>query len=210
MRDYLRRLPVFAGDLPSFDPAAAPPQPHTLFVEWLMAAVDAGVREPHAMTLSTAGPHARVLILKNVGESGWQFAAHAASPKGQELARDSAVALTFYWSLQGRQIRVRGHAHPEPAATSAADFLARPEGSRAEASLGCQSRPLTDRATLDRAVTEAGRRIAADPAFVVPEWTLYTVAAEEVEFWQADKQRKHTRLRYTRGPGGWTRTLLWP
>ncbi|XVV15638.1 pyridoxine/pyridoxamine 5'-phosphate oxidase [Actinoplanes sp. CA-131856] len=207
MRDYLRSLPVFAGELPTFDPSAAPSTPSALFIEWLMAAVEAGVREPHAMTLSTAGANARVLILKNVDEHGWQFAAHAASPKGRELARDPRAALTFYWSPLGRQIRVRGPVQPAPPEDSAADFLARPPGSRAEASLGRQSQPLADRATLDEALREARQRIEG---YVEPQWTLYTLAPDQVEFWQADKERKHTRLRYTRTPSGWSRGLLWP
>ncbi|MBL7260114.1 pyridoxine/pyridoxamine 5'-phosphate oxidase [Paractinoplanes lichenicola] len=161
MRDFLRGLPVFAGDLPVFDTDKAPERPDELFAAWLAEAVDAGVREPHAMTLSTVGadgiPAARVLILKNVDEHGWQFAAHADSPKGQDLARHPAAALTFYWPARGRQIRVRGPVRPEPADRSAADFLARPPGSRAEASIGRQSRVLPDRRTLDAAVEPARR-----------------------------------------------------
>jgi pyridoxamine 5'-phosphate oxidase len=45
---------------------------------------------------------------------------------------------------------------------------------------------------------------------VVPHWTLHTLKATEVEFWQADRQRKHTRLRYARTDSGWTRELLRP
>ncbi|HEV7710549.1 MAG TPA: pyridoxal 5'-phosphate synthase [Asanoa sp.] len=211
IRSYLRGLPVFAGELPTFDPSSAPQRPDTLFVAWLASAVDAGVREPHAMTLSTLGldgvPAARVLILKHVDDDGWQFAAHAAAPKGQELSRHPAAALTFYWPAQARQVRVRGPVRPE---SGTADFLARPAGSRAEASIGRQSQPLTDRTTLDLAVSQASQRIAAEPDFVDPAWTLYTLAAREVEFWQGDKQRKHTRLRYARGAAGWSRDLLWP
>ena len=210
MRDYLRRLPVFAGELPPFDPSGAPAEPHELFIAWLTAAVDAGVREPHAMTLSTVGadgvPSARVLILKDVDARGWRFAAHAGSPKGRELEQNPAAALTFYWPGPGRQIRIRGPVRPEPAHLGAADFLARPAGSRAEASLGRQSQDLPDRGTLDVALEQARQR--AD--VVVPQWTLYGLAADQVEFWQADRERRHTRLRYTRTETGWARGLLWP
>jgi pyridoxamine 5'-phosphate oxidase len=210
IRDYLRGLPVFAGDLPAFDPSAAPDRPDELFVTWLSAAVAAGVREPHAMTLSTVGPDgvpsARILILKNVDEAGWQFAVHAASPKGQDLLRHPAAALTFHWPAQARQIRLRGPVRPATAEQSAADFLARPPASRAEASLGRQSRPLPDRAALDEALAA----VALVPGQVVPEWTLYTLAPAEAEFWQGDEQRRHTRLRYTRTAAGWHRELLWP
>ncbi|MBR7838502.1 pyridoxal 5'-phosphate synthase [Actinospica durhamensis] len=214
IRAYLRGLDVFAGELPAFDPDAAPDRPETLFVDWLTTAVEAGVREPHAMTLSTIGtdgtPSARVLILKNVDAHGWQFAAHGSSPKGRDLAGHPAVALTFYWSQQARQVRVRGPVEPASAQDSAADFLARSAGSRAEASTGRQSRPLEDRQTLDLATKQALERIAEQPDLVIPEWTLYTVRAEQVEFWQADKQRKHTRLRYERHGDTWTRGQLWP
>jgi pyridoxamine 5'-phosphate oxidase len=214
IRTYVRGLEVFAGELPSFDPGTAPERPETLFVDWLTTAVDAGVREAHAMTVSTIGtdgsPSARVLLLKNVDARGWRFAAHASSPKGRDLTGHPAAALTFYWPQQGRQIRVRGPVERGSAQSSAADFLARPPASRAEASIGRQSQPLEDRQTLDVVSKQALERIAEDPGLVVPEWTLYTVRAEQVEFWQADKQRKHTRLRYERHGDTWTRGQLWP
>ncbi|GLW52417.1 pyridoxine/pyridoxamine 5'-phosphate oxidase [Kitasatospora phosalacinea] len=217
VRQYLRGLAVFAGDLPDFDPDAAPDRPEALFLDWLTGAVEAGVREPHAMTLSTVGadgtPSARALLLKNVDRHGWQFAANAASPKGRDLAANPVAALSFYWPQQARQIRVTGPVAPEPAGNSAADFLARPPGSRAEAVAGRQSQPLHDVRELERATELALERVEREPGLVVPEWTLYTVRAERVEFWQADKQRRHTRLCYLREGAegeGWTRGRLWP
>lgn len=73
-----------------------------LFIRWLLHAVDSGVAEPHAMTVSTVSgfaeprPSARVLILKDVDGAGWHFAVSSVSRKGAELARNPAVALTFY------------------------------------------------------------------------------------------------------------------
>ncbi|WP_405774308.1 hypothetical protein [Streptomyces sp. NBC_00859] len=43
LRELLRGLEVFAGELPAFDPGTAPPDPTVLFAEWLPAAVEAGV-----------------------------------------------------------------------------------------------------------------------------------------------------------------------
>ncbi len=54
IRQYLRELPVFAGDLPGFEPGSTPADPVTCFHGWLASAVAAGVREPHAMTLVDA------------------------------------------------------------------------------------------------------------------------------------------------------------
>ncbi|MFD7919967.1 pyridoxal 5'-phosphate synthase [Streptomyces sp. NPDC059740] len=216
VRAWLRGLDVFAGPLASFDPAAAPAEPVELFLTWLREAVDAGLPDPHAMTVSTVDEHgdpwARVLILKNVDTAGWQFAAHADSPKGRQLALRPSAALTFYWPVLGRQVRVRGPVHPEPAERGAADFLARSAGARAEALLGHQSRHLESLQERDRAIGEALSRVQQSPGLVAGAWTLHTVTPVSVEFWQADKSRVHTRLDYARATAGgpWEKHLLWP
>lgn len=214
LRRLLRGIEVFEGDLPSFDPRETPDEPVALFTSWLLEAVRAGVREPHAMTLSTAGaggdPSARVLILKDVGPDGWQFASDAGSPKGRDLARRPYAALTFYWSPLARQVRIRGPVTAADPELSAADFLARGAGARAEALLGRQSRPLADPAERETAVAESLARIEADPGLVAPGWTLYAVRPETVEFWQGDTSRRHTRLVYEATPPTWTKRMLWP
>ncbi|MEU4272853.1 pyridoxamine 5'-phosphate oxidase family protein [Streptomyces sp. NPDC026092] len=100
VRDWLRGIEVFARQLPEFVTGQAPAEPVELFLRWLADAVDAGVPDPHAMTLSTvdeAGdPDARVLILKDVDSSGFRFAGHASSPKGVQLTGAPRAALTFY------------------------------------------------------------------------------------------------------------------
>jgi pyridoxamine 5'-phosphate oxidase len=216
VRAWLRGLEVFAAPLADFDPEEAPADPVDLFVDWLRAAVAAGVPDAHAMTLSTVGedggPDARVLIFKNVDSTGWQFATHAGSPKGRQLSDRPRAALTFYWPLLGRQVRIRGTVQPASAEESAADLLARSVSARAEVLLGRQSNHLESAEERERAFEEALARVESDPALVTPEWTLYTVVPVDVEFWQADKGRIHKRLRYARtdSSGRWQRHMLWP
>ncbi|WP_328302195.1 pyridoxal 5'-phosphate synthase [Streptomyces sp. NBC_00435] len=212
-RQWLRGLGVFAGPLPDFDPDHAPADPVRLFLSWLVEAVADGVRDPHAMMLSTvdsAGdPDARVLILKGVGSSGWQFSGHAFSPKGGQLACNPRAALTFYWPEHGRQVRIRGSVTPGTAEENAADFLDRSPTARAHALLGRQSQYLTDVADRDQALAKYLALIEQEPSLVDSAWTLYTLAPAEVEFWQAAKSRIHTRLRYERTRDGWERFRLW-
>ncbi|GAA3192203.1 MULTISPECIES: pyridoxine/pyridoxamine 5'-phosphate oxidase [Streptomyces] len=214
IRQLLRALPVFAGELPAFDPDGTPDDPVALFTAWLMDAIRRQVPEPHAMTVSTADaegrPSARMLILKDLGADGWRFAAHRDSLKGRELAGRPYAALTFYWQPLGRQVRVRGPVVEEGAEVAAADFLARGADARAEALLGRQSTPLTGLDERDTAVKAAAERIAREPSLVAPGWTVCTVRAEEVEFWQGSRDRRHTRLVYRRDGEGWTKGLLWP
>jgi pyridoxamine 5'-phosphate oxidase len=105
---------------------------------------------------------------------------------------------------------VRGTARPADPAVSRRDFLARPEGSRIATLAGRQSAVLTDRAELDRELAEVRARLAADPDLVADTHTVYVVAPETVEFWQADRERRHVRLRYRRDGAGWAREQLWP
>ena len=214
LRQTLRDIEVFAGELPKFDPWIAPDTPAELFTEWLLEALSAGVPEPHAMTLATADasgdPTARALILKDVSPDGWQFASDAHSRKGQDLTARPYAALTFYWAPLARQVRVRGPVVRESAELCAADFLARGAGARAESLLGRQSQPLADLAERDAQVQASLTRLESEPDLVAPGWTLYSVRPESVEFWQGDKERRHTRLVYAQSPDGWTRQMLWP
>jgi pyridoxamine 5'-phosphate oxidase len=214
MRDLLRSLPVFAGVMHDFDADAVPDDPAELFASWLRDAVQEGVPEPHAMTLSTTdltgGPDARTLILKDLDEHGWWFATSAESIKGSQLASHPVAALTFYWPQVGRQVRVRGPVVTGSAERSAADFRSRGTGARAVALASRESPPLASRSACARAVADAERQLAADPDLAAPSWQVYAVVARTVEFWQADKDRQHIRVQYRQGEHGWDRTLLWP
>lgn len=213
VREFLRSLPVFAGVMLEFDTTALPDEPAKLFQQWLREAVDEGVPEPHAMTLSTGdetgAPDARVLILKDLDDHGWWFATNSESVKGVQLAAQPRAALTFYWPTVARQIRVRGFVVAGSTELSAADFRSRSTAARAVALASKESQPLVSRATCAQAVANAERQLAADPDLVAPSWQVYALVAYTVEFWQAHKDRMHTRVQY-RYCDHWTHTLLWP
>jgi pyridoxamine 5'-phosphate oxidase len=215
MREVFRGLEVFPADLPEFDVESAPEDPVTLFLTWLDEAVRDKVLGPHVMTLATADAagrvSSRVLICKDVDDTGrWYFASSAESVKGRDLAVNPRAAVSFYWPQQGRQIRIRGAAGSAGRRASAEDFLARPPASRAAALIGQQSEPMSELADLDDAFRASQAKVEADPGILAPDWTLYALSAEAVEFWQADHQRRHLRLQYLRADGAWSKRLLWP
>lgn len=129
-RRELRALPDFPDDLPTFDPAAAPADPVDLFHDWFDQALAAGVRQPHAFSLATVSaagvPSSRMLILKNIDDTGWQFASARTSRKGRELTDNPVAAMNFYWSALGRQIRLLGPVVQLSAEESARDWAERP------------------------------------------------------------------------------------
>ncbi|MGP4078732.1 pyridoxine/pyridoxamine 5'-phosphate oxidase [Pseudalkalibacillus sp. R45] len=213
-KDLLRNLKALTGPFPDFQFNNIPNNPSELFLEWLYIAIEKGVPEPHAMTLSTVdeigAPDARVLILKNVTCNRWYFATSATSRKGEQLKLNPKVALTFYWSEIGRQVRVRGVASVMPPEACSKDFLERSSGARALALVGYQSKEMMQRQMLEDALLKAKELVKEVPDTVSPTWKLYTVDPDEVEFWQGDPDRKHIRVQYQRNGESWGHRLLWP
>ncbi|WP_016933058.1 pyridoxine/pyridoxamine 5'-phosphate oxidase [Rhodococcus sp. R1101] len=215
-RGWIRALPALAASEPvasasSFDPA---PTPQETFLRWLTDAVEAGIAEPHAATLSTVDPSgmpdARTLLIKDVTDDGWWFSGDDRSPKGRQLETTPAAALTVYWRELGRQVRVRGPVLVGSPEVCARDFRERSVFARAVASTGRQSEVLAEPAEYDRLVQERLTALEHDPEFVSPHWTAWCVAAGTVEFWQADPGRRHLRHRYRRKGDRWVAEELHP
>lgn len=211
LRDRLRALPVFPGELPRFDTDAAPADPLDLLVEWLESAIEAGVSQPHAMSIATASasgvPSNRTLLLKDVTDGAVWFASLSSGPKGADLADNPLAALVLYWREQGRQIRLVGAVEPGPREVSERDFLQRHPSARARAIAGRQSQPIEEP---DEGLTAATALMAADPKHVPDAWTAYRLIPNSVEFWQAERERDQVRLRYLRDGSKWHKQLLWP
>lgn len=216
IKDTLRQIPSLKAPLPDLDLADMPATPEEAFVLWLKEALAAGIREPHAMTLSTVDEHgwpdARVLILKNVDAQGWHFAIKGNSPKARQLDHQAHAALTFYWPALGKQIRLRGLARVLSEKVCADDFLGRPLGSRASAIASRQSEVLNQDTELEQRLAEAQRYLETHPDHVEPGWRVYALAPTVVEFWQGASDRNHKRWRYSRSAQGtdWETARLWP
>ncbi|MFD3485843.1 pyridoxal 5'-phosphate synthase [Streptomyces sp. NPDC058665] len=229
-RAVLRDLRVWESGLAGFDTGDVPDLPLVLFQRWFVEAAGAGQVEPHAMALATVDgegrPDVRTLLLHDADERGWHFATHATSTKGRQLAARPWAALGFYWPAQGRQVRVRGAVSAAGEDESRADLAVRSTGALAAALTGRQSEVLGSAEELARASHAAWQRAQAERDAPVPTWRRYVLAADEVEFFQGDTERRHVRLRYRRtaptpglatardsattGGAGWSRELLWP
>jgi pyridoxamine 5'-phosphate oxidase len=107
---------------------AADPLPQ--FQTWMTQAIEAEQPEPTAMFLATVGsqgmPSGRVVLLKEVNKEGFVFYSNAQSRKGSEIAQNAAVALTFFWVVLERQVRVEGRVHWIDEAVATAYFQSRP------------------------------------------------------------------------------------
>jgi len=189
------------------------PDPLRQFEAWLSDAVAAGMLEPNAMALATVDPDGapslRMVLLKGLEDGRFVFYTHLESRKALALTGEARCALTFWWDALERQVRVEGVATPVDDATADAYFASRPRGSQLGAWASPQSRPLADRAALQRSLAEAEARFP-EAVSRPPFWGGFAVTAHAMEFWQGRASRLHDRLRYERAADGWARARLAP
>ncbi len=189
--------------------------PFAKFQEWMAEAWTHEPEDANAMTLATTGadgmPSARIVLLKGADDRGFVFYTNKQSRKAGELAANSRAALLFHWKPQGRQIRIEGRVEHVTDAEADAYYATRARISRLGAWASFQSRPLAQRAELERRLAEYEAKYPGDDIPRPPHWSGYRVVPERFEFWQNMPFRLHDRTVYARlADGGWAVGKLFP
>ncbi len=198
---------------------AAADDPFDLFAAWFAEAEKSEPNDANAMTLATATadgvPSARMVLLKGVdgpGSSarGFVFYTNLESRKGGELLANANAALCFHWKSLRRQVRVEGVAEPVSDAEADAYFHSRPRGSQIGAWASAQSRPLSGRAELIKAVAKVTARHPIGEIPRPPHWSGFRLLPRRIEFWRDRQFRLHDRLVYSAEGSAWRTERLYP
>ncbi|WP_257670627.1 pyridoxamine 5'-phosphate oxidase [Parapedobacter tibetensis] len=185
------------------------------FQKWFDEALQNEVMEPNAMVLSTVSisgsPSSRIVLLKQLDESGFGFFTNYESRKGTELDENPHAALLFFWPELQRQVRIEGRVEKLSAELSDAYFQSRPKGSKLGAIASPQSREIPDRETLDTQLVELEKTYGDTELVPRPaHWGGYRLVPDLLEFWQGRGSRLHDRLAYKRQDNGWQIVRLAP
>jgi len=196
------------------EPAAASPDPFTVFQSWLADASRVELNDPNAMTLATATPDgrpsARIVLLKHADHDGFVFYTNTQSRKGSELTANPRAMLLFHWKTLGRQVRVEGEVSAVAPEEADAYFRSRPRLSRLGAWASDQSRPLADRADLISRLQTLDETYPGEEIPRPPHWSGYRLRPDKIEFWQDMPFRLHDRTVYTADQGSWQVGKLYP
>ncbi len=203
--------PVPGTSHPGIPDAADPIQ---LFQDWMAEAAQSEPNDPNAMTVATCTPDgtpsARIVLLKGVDISGFVFYTNKDGRKGLELQANPRAALLFHWKTRQRQVRIEGRVEHVSDAEADAYYASRARVSRLGAWASQQSRPLPERAELERRVAEFDAKYPGDAIPRPPHWSGFRVMPAYIEFWQDMPFRLHDRRTYTRVGEGWATGRLYP
>lgn len=190
------------------------PNPFQQFHKWFEEARAAGLLEPNAMTLSTAGADGRVtartVLLKAYDEKGMVFFTNYGSRKSLQMAENPHCALHFLWLPLERQLAITGTASRISHKESLTYFINRPIGSRIGAWVSDQSRTISSRKLLQKKFHEMMRKFRDGDVPLPDAWGGFRVEPDSFEFWQGGEHRLHDRFLYTRDAEGWGIDRLQP
>ncbi len=188
--------------------------PFKQFTYWMDMAIDAGIKEPTAMSLATVGknlqPSSRMVLLKEIRNDNFIFYSNYDSKKGKQIAENHFGSLLFYWAELEKQIRIEGRIEKASKEISEEYYLTRSAKRRIGAWASPQSQEIPNRKYLEEKQAEFEKKFAGEPIKKPENWGGYILIPYKIEFWQGRPNRLHDRIEYYLDDNEWKIRRLAP
>ena len=181
--------------------------PFEQFNAWYNEAVDAGIKYPNAMVISTVSkkniPSLRTVLMKGFDKYGFIFFTNYGSNKAKDLLDNPNASLLFLWKEMERQIRITGTVSKLSHEISERYFHSRPVESQLGAWASKQSSIIQNREVLNSEYERYKKQYEGKIIPMPLYWGGYKVNPAEFEFWQGRDNRLHDRICYSQKGYGW-------
>jgi pyridoxamine 5'-phosphate oxidase len=190
------------------------PDPFVQFQKWYNEHLETGIDIPDSVSLGTASAAGRVsvrtVLLKGFDEKGFVFYTNFNSKKGMQISENPYVAMLFYWTESGRQVRIEGITEKVTEKVSVSYFSTRPRNSQISAWASEQSSVIPGRPYLENRKEFYEKMFENKQVEKPSQWGGYRLIPDWFEFWSDREFRLHDRIVYTRSKEGWVINRLAP
>ena len=155
-------------------------------------------------------PSSRYLLFKGIKDKKIIFYTNYLSPKGIELNDNPEIALTFYWHVSKKQVRIHGKVSKMSREESASYFQSRDRDSQIASYLSEQSKTIEDKEALLLKFNTTRELFAGKPIPLPETWGGYLVEPYEYEFFLYGENRLNDRFLYQFNNKNWKVKRLQP
>lgn len=171
-------------------------------------------RIPSACCLSTVGidgfPNARFVSLKDVVQNKFVVTGPLKSRKGIEINSTNKVALTFWWTETGRQVRIQGNAIEIEGELADKYFTERNRDSQIVSIVSEQGQEMDSIENLTKKYKNVEAEFS-NKLLIRPEnWGGYLIEPIRIEFLEFNPTRFHDRRLCELKNGQWTTKQIQP
>lgn len=187
-----------------------PKNPIKLFDKWFknLLKINKNNFEVNAMSLSTVNKkgfvETRIVLLKEYNNNGFIFYTNYNSRKGQAIAYNQNVCLSFYWPFLERQIIIKGIALKTSSKNSNNYFYTRPRNSQIATWASKQSEIIPSRIFLEKKFNFWKKFFSKNDIKRPNFWGGYQVKHNSIEFWQGRPNRLHDIIFYELKNNKWS------
>jgi len=188
--------------------------PYNQFKKWFKNALDAKIEYVNAASLATVNaagiPSNRIVLLKDINESGVHIFTDYRSHKAKDIEGNSNISLNIFWKEFDRQIRMTGTATKLSTKENTEYFQSRPLESQISATASIQSSTVS-KVELENKVKKLTEIYKGETKLPCPDtWGGYLIQINEFEFWQGRPSRLHDRFQYKKIMNDWKIERLSP